>query len=549
MLETKSTFFRVNYRLLPFLIILSTLISCARQSTPQGGPADKTPPKLVSSNPANNQKNFQGRVITLTFSEAVKLNNPKEEIIVAPAVGKETMFTAKQNRVTIDFKKPLRDSTTYSITFREGIQDLTEGNPADNLHLAFSTGTVIDSLKINGTISDAISEKIPEKITVAIYQADTFDIFKHTPEYFTRADKEGRFVITNLKPGKYRIYAFEDKNKNLKLESRSERFGFIPGYVHPGLVSDSIQIPLIALDVRKPRLTSVRPTETYGRAKLNKQITNFTSTTNSPNIITAFGDDQSEIRYYFFQPDTDSILTTLHGIDSLTQTIDTTFYVKTGKGSPLKDKFTVDLTDIQVNTESGIATATIAFTKPLRTLNLDSVFIKLDSVNSIPFTPSDLLYDTTHNKIRISKKLDSHLLADPPKQTELYIGPSSLVSIEYDSSKRISKPITIAREDETATLFLEVQTKQPEYVIQLLSADNKVVRTSRNQPKIIFKNIPPTDYKIRILIDTNHNDRWDPGNINKDIPPEKVYFFKNVDGKYSFPVRANWQVGPYTVSF
>ncbi|MEJ0054532.1 MAG: DUF2141 domain-containing protein [Bacteroidota bacterium] len=70
-------------------------------------------------------------------------------------------------------------------------------------------------------------------MTVGIYQQDTFDIFTDTARYFTKTDKKGRFSLDNVKNGKYKIYAFDDKNKNLKVESRTERFGFLSDENHP----------------------------------------------------------------------------------------------------------------------------------------------------------------------------------------------------------------------------------------------------------------------------------------------------------------------------
>lgn len=40
-----------------------------------------------------------------------------------------------------------------------------------------------------------------KKITIALYDRDTFNIFNHIPTYFTRTDVKGRFNITNLKAG------------------------------------------------------------------------------------------------------------------------------------------------------------------------------------------------------------------------------------------------------------------------------------------------------------------------------------------------------------
>ena len=162
-------------------VITLLILSCAKQSTPTGGPKDTIPPVLVGSIPAEKQKLFKSQKIELEFSELIILNNPKDQIIITPSIGKDYKITAKKNTATIEVDKPLSDSTTYTINFRDAIQDITEKNPARNLHLAFSTGTYIDSLSISGSIHELLTDKFIKDVTVALYQSDTFDIFKHKP--------------------------------------------------------------------------------------------------------------------------------------------------------------------------------------------------------------------------------------------------------------------------------------------------------------------------------------------------------------------------------
>ena len=113
----------------------------------------------------------------------------------------------------------------------------------------------------------------------------------------------------------------------------------------------------------------------------------------------------------------------------------------------------------------------------------------------------------------------------------------------------ITKKITTPKPEDTATLLLEVQTTKNDFVVELLTTEYKVMQAVRNTKKITFKNVPPAEYKIRVYIDQNKNNHWDPGNINKDIPPETTYFYQNANGKYQFPLRANWEVGPYIIAF
>ncbi|MGC4021993.1 MAG: Ig-like domain-containing protein [Cyclobacteriaceae bacterium] len=242
-----------------YIILLISLWQCARQSQPAGGPKDTDPPELISSIPINGQKNFKGKTIEVTFNEFVKLKNAEDEIVITPTIGK-SKFLAKRNKVIITPSENWKDSTTYSIAFREAVQDITESNPTEDLHLAFSTGSTIDSLKFFGYVTEMFKEKLPEKITVALYQSDTFDIFKHKPIYFTKTNKKGRFSIRNLKGGKYFAYAFDDKNKNSKVDSKSERFTFKTTPIILETLKDSIVLELIHVDTRPIKITSVRNT-------------------------------------------------------------------------------------------------------------------------------------------------------------------------------------------------------------------------------------------------------------------------------------------------
>ena len=529
--------------------VFSILYACARQTTPDGGPKDLAPPKLMRSSPSNNEKNFKEKILTFYFSEQVKLKEPKEEIIITPEPAKNLFYLAKQNRITIESKTAWKDSTTYSIAFREAIQDITESNPIENLRIAFSTGSIIDSLTLHGKIVDALTEKIPQKITVAIHQSDTFNIFQHAPSYFTKTDKNGRFVITNLKPGSYKVYAFDDKNKNLKVETKTEPFGFYPGWVTLKEKVDTLQLILISMDSRPIRLTNVRHTDKFSTVKFNKSLVTYSAHIPNKSILNAFGDDQSEIKFFHHLTPPDSLPVTLQGTDSLNQKIDTLFYIKAGTNASIKEAFKYELLKPDINAESAVFTATVTINKPILKINFDSIFFKIDTLNRIPFTPLNIQYDTANNKIQIHKELDKKILGRLTAPLEFYIGTATFISIENDSSKKVSKRITQPKPEDTATLLLEVQTSKTDYEIQLITTDYKIIQTARNAKKITFKNVPPAEYKIRIYLDQNNNNKWDPGNINLDIPPEPTFFYKNEAGKYQFPLRANWQVGPYKIVF
>jgi len=529
-----------------------TLGACANVAMPTGGPRDKTPPELVSSSPENNQLNFTGKTIELTFNEDIKLKDAKEEILIVPTLGKKTLFTVKKRKLIIEPELEWQTNTTYNINFRDGVQDLTEGNPAENLRLAFSTGPIIDSLSIEGTVKDIFTEKVPEKITIGVYQSDTFDIFKHTPIYFTKSDKEGKFSIPNLKSSIYFIYAFEDKNKNLKVDSKTEKYGFISKGIELNESQDSLEIAMTNVDSRPLQLTNIRHTDKTSRIRFNKQLDslNVKGISTQQSLFT-FGSDKSELIFYNVFPKGDSLKAMLIAKDSLGQRIDTTVYIKYGEIKTAVESFKTKQLDQKYTVPDKTLTYTLSYNKPIGAINADSIFIKYDSINLRPIDMKGVIIDTLNNTITIKTKIDPIKTEEneKPVTPELILGISSLISIDQDSSKRIVKPIKIPGEEDLGIVIVKVETTSKNYIVQITTIDNKIVQSVTNIKDYTFKHLEPLDYKIRIIIDENNNGKWDAGNFHDRREPEKIILFKSEEGKYSFPLRANWDYGPVLIKF
>jgi hypothetical protein len=541
-------------RLFIFFSILALLYGCASQTTPTGGPQDKTPPDLVSSNPANNQKNFKGKTLELTFNEDVRLKDPKEEILITPSPGKNILYTAKRNKITIEPEIPWSDSTTFSISFRDGIQDITEGNPADNLRLAFSTGESIDSLMINGSVRNIFSQEIPEKITVALYQSDTFNIFMHSPIYFTKINKKGQFSIQNLKAGDYYLYAFADKNKNLKVESKSEKFGYLSKPINLPAFKDSVNISLIQVDARPLAITSIRNTEKTTRVRFNKSIDSLKiSGLEKSEAIYTYDDTQSEVIFYQSFDKSDSIKIRLSTQDSVLQRLDTTFYIKYSATKIANESFTLKELNFTYDLTTKELRHNLSSNKPIVDINYDSLYIKMDSITTIQLNNEHIKFDTLYHRvslvIRLEAKPDSTKGKSTPFKPYLHYGKGTFISIDQDSSKSISKNITFRKEDETGLITGKIETTEKNFIVQLLYSDNTLAEKLINPKDITLKFVEPRDYKIMILIDSNRNGKWDPGSFENKIEPEKIIFYKSDEGKYSFPIRANWEYGPLVIKF
>jgi uncharacterized protein (DUF2141 family) len=535
-------------------LIPTILCGCASITTPTGGPKDETPPELIRSFPENGQKNFKGKTIELTFNEELKLKDAKEEILITPSPGKNISYIVKKNRVIIEPENSWEENTTYSINFREGIQDITEGNPAENLRLAFSTGDTIDSLSISGSVGFTFSEKTPEKITVALYQSDTFNIFKHAPTYFTKVSKEGIFSIQNLKGGTYYVYAFDDKNKNLKVESKTEKFGFLSPPIFLYSNKDSLKINLIMVDARPPALTSIRHTTETTLVRINKNADSLNIKMESSKALPTFGDKQSELTFYHAFDSKDSVKVNLFLIDSVKQTLDTTFYLKHSDTKVAKESFGIKEVSSNFNLQTKKFKHVISFNKPIASINTDSIYIKVDSLTVINLSQKDVIIDTLYHTLSVETSLEAPKEKEADKARKktkpyLRIGKGAIISYQSDSSKSITKEITFIKEEDTGLITGKVDTKEKNFVLQLLTTNDVLITELKNQKEFSIKYLKPDTYKVRIIIDTNGNGKWDAGNFLKGIEPERIIFYKSEENKYTFPIRANWEYGPLVITF
>jgi uncharacterized protein (DUF2141 family) len=552
-------------------IFILLLTACASQTTPTGGPKDEEPPKLLKAIPEDQTLNFNRQTIELTFDEFVKVQKQKEQIIITPSIEGDYEIAIRKNKVTMEFPEPFEEKTTYTINFREAIQDITEGNPAENLKLTFSTGDYIDSLSVAGSVYDILGYKLAESIAVGLMRdIDSINIFNTRPLYFTRTDKTGNFQLDNIKPGVYKIYAFNDLNKNLKVDSRNEAYGFVDELIDLRESIDSLKIGLLKLDARELKVNSARQTGTFFLNKLSKGLVSYklkfeTNDSLYRHILT---EHNSAIRIYPYKPITDSLFYRLTAIDSIGNKIDTTLLYKVDYDSRrIPENFEVKTEPTNLFIERANIEKTFRFNKPIKNINLDSIYLYVDSLTTIQIEMKNLQIDSMHNHIKLNLQLqkaviDSMLKVKPAaprssreevrvsaRPTELYFGKGAFVSIENDSSKALKENPKQVKYDNTGTILIETNTKQNSFIIQVIDTKNAVVAESANTQKFTFRYLKPGDYRIRVLIDKNENGVWDKGDYFEMELPEPVYIYKSSEGIENIKLLANWEVGPLMLIF
>ena len=192
-----------------FFIISVVLLGCAAVGTPDGGPYDDTPPKVVGSSPKLEETNVKNKTVRIDFDEYIKLENASEKVIISPPQKEQPEIQVNGKDIQIKLIDSLQPNTTYTIDFSDGIVDNNEGNPLGDFCFSFSTGSQLDTMEVSGYVLNAADLEPIKGIQVGLY-SNLADSAFTTQQFLrvSRTDGSGHFVIRGIKPGKYRMKWF-----------------------------------------------------------------------------------------------------------------------------------------------------------------------------------------------------------------------------------------------------------------------------------------------------------------------------------------------------
>ena len=209
------------------------LAACASIGRPKGGPIDEEPPVFVGSKPAPQSLNIDRGRLAIEFNENVQVKDAMTKVTVSPAQITPPRITAVGRRINVELRDTLIPNTTYTIDFGDAISDLNESNEIDGFSIAFSTGPDIDTLCISGMVFKASNLEPAQGMIVGVYSNLSDTAIRTLPlERITKTNQYGQFTLRNLKPGEYRIYALDDKNRDYKWD-RTEDVAFYDVTVSP----------------------------------------------------------------------------------------------------------------------------------------------------------------------------------------------------------------------------------------------------------------------------------------------------------------------------
>jgi len=256
-----------KYIIIFFLSILFFWFGCASKRAPGGGPVDKTAPEIIYTFPTPDSIGIKElSVINIAFSESIDESSIANNVFISPPLEFDLEWQSDVE-LDIQLKDTLKNDQTYVIVIGTKVKDLRRNKLAESVQIAFSTGNQIDQGRIAGKVY-GVNKKQTYSLFAFELLSDTISFDKNKPDYISQTGEKGTFLLNYLKLGNYRVFAVNDQNGNLLIDSDFEDIG-IP-YTDVSL--DSVKSTFTSLNFRITKIDTTAPKLTTIRSINNRQV-------------------------------------------------------------------------------------------------------------------------------------------------------------------------------------------------------------------------------------------------------------------------------------
>lgn len=582
-----------------FIIIAAAVMySCANIGNPSGGPIDKTPPIFMRSNPTPNAVNVKDRKIDIFFDEIVTLKDPSTKIIVSPAQTEMPRMSALGRKVTVELVDSLLPNTTYTIDFSNSIQDNNEGNAIDNFAFAFSTGSVIDSMRVSGYVLDSRTLEPMQSVVVGL-QSNLADsaFHKEKLQRVALTNDRGQFTIRNVSPGSYHIFALKDLDRDYKFGNPTEDIAFLDSIIVPSIGSreaaDTVYNDLNEIDTimratrpayfpndillsmfnedRKSqylannlRVDSTRISLTFAAASdtlpslsivgrndvpdqwytLERSQTNDTLTywIRPPHLVSA---DTLIVATTYLRTDTASNLS--WGTDTLKFTFQRQKAKKKKKNEEtdsLEQIRFMELHPLANGTQEVYAPLLLQTGTPIERYSREAFHLQRKLQNDTTFYPAEIksiaLRDSTLSRRDLMLKVDW----EPGAAYTLAVDSLAMTDIYGLQTKPLKVDFNVRKMEEYGNIVFNIPAVRDSAIVELLDGTEKIVlRAPVKSHRAELLNLLPGKYYARLFIDRNGNGKYDTGNYDMHLQPEEtVYYPGAINLKKNWDVEQTWDI-------
>ncbi len=574
------------------------MYSCANIGNPSGGPIDKTPPIFMRSNPTPNAVNVKDRKIEISFDEIVTLKDPSTKIIVSPAQTEMPRMSALGRKVTVELVDSLLPNTTYTIDFSNSIQDNNEGNAIDNFAFAFSTGSVIDSMRVSGYVIDSRTLEPMQSVVVGL-QSNLADsaFHKEKLQRVALTNDRGQFTIRNVSPGSYHIFALKDLDRDYKFGNPTEDIAFLDSIIVPSIgtreAADTVYNDLNEIDTimratrpayfpndillsmfnedRKSqylannlRVDSTRISLTFAAASDTLPSLNIVGRNDVPDQwYTLERSQTNDTLTYWIRPphlvsaDTLMVATTYLRTDTAsnlswgTDTLKFTFQRQKAKKKK-KNEETDSLAQIRFmelhplanGTQEVYAPLLLQTGTPIERYSREAFHLQRKLQNDTIFYPAEIksiaLRDSTLNRRDLVLKVDW----EPGAAYTLAVDSLAMTDIYGLQTKPLKVDFNVRKMEEYGNIVFNITAVRDSAIVELLDGTEKIVlRAPVKNHRAELLNLLPGKYYARLFIDRNGNGKYDTGNYDMHLQPEEtVYYPGAINLKKNWDVEQTWDI-------
>jgi len=572
-------YFSNNILIWGTFVIALIVFSCANPVAPMGGPKDTTPPKVVTTTPENYSVNNNKKEFHITFDEFVITKSLNQQLLVSPPLKGEIESKLSGHTLTVKFSDTLKENTTYTFNFRNTIVDLHEENPLENYNYIFSTGDIIDSLKITGQILHASNRKPAADILVMLY--DSYDdsvSIRERPYYIASTDENGNFTLPHLRSNKYKIFALKDANNNLLFDIPTEKIAFLDTLIFPQEISqikdavaendsiipdslntnkkDSIILSNEAITMflftEKDTVLSIKNSKLFENKYF---ITSFSKAVpeahfnilkpemDSTAITKEWNSNHDSVTVWLHHFENDSLVVQIYNCDTILDTLTFT-YLK--KEEHKRDK-NEEIKPERFHLKADIKGKNQLLEHPLRII-ADSPIKNILSDSLILITPKDTI-NTSFKKTGI-RNIEIDYDWEENSNYSIIIPDSTFFDINDLTQDSTNIKFSTKGNDYYGTLIIHItipENTSPQ-IIQLSDADEKEIIFEQTIPKSTTLKIPflePQKYKLRAISDNNGNGKWDSGIYLMHLQPEEITYLPNlVEIMGNWDIEVNWKIKP-----
>lgn len=510
-------------RIVGLILIAVFAFSCAQVGVPSGGEVDTSAPEILNITPelgAVNVSSEKGGMIEVEFNEFVNVRQLSAQLLVSPPLSRPVKWLMKGKVVQFVWEEKLQENTTYVFQFGDAIVDVHESNPASSFIHAFSTGPILDTLRLSGTVEDVFTDEKQKSKRVFLYDAlqNVDSILRGAqPLFVTTTDDKGEFTVNYLPAGEYRVLALDDVDRNY-MWTAGEALGVNEEIVEVNN-SDTLPEPI------KMHMTS------------NTEVKYFVSSSRD-SLGLVIAELSGEVEYQE-EISVDGLESYIEGVNlwawGTIEEVNVSEIVWHSEDTlKLEEE---PITELVMFTKTAGPEgkqilgneATFFFSRPVEAVAASGVvLIKSDSVE----VEIDSIYISEENPfaVMVEAKFGRGVTL------ELTMLPGSVRGQGRQAIEDtvISKWSTFSLSD-LADIVVEIEA---DGWLELISANGQVVEQvtlTNGIESVHFKNLTPGSYSLRWLGDTNKNGKWDGVSLEQWKAPEPARIMPT-----PLKVKADW---------